>query len=220
MRTRMIFVGITCLGVACAAPDPVAALRRQVEEQERQIRRLEVENSRLRYMLTEVDRLEGDLLYGTKVEIGAEGGKQDVKSESRIMPEDEEGHQGAAYVVKKGDTLSEIAAAKGVELEGLLRLNPGVEPSALRVGQTLRLPQVASLKTSPSWVVPTEPSSSRRSVGHVVAAGENLYRLALRYELPLEELLAANPEIDPRRLRVGQRVTIPLPEPTMLAGGG
>jgi LysM repeat protein len=43
------------------------------------------------------------------------------------------------YTIKSGDTLAAIAAANGTTVAALVHLNPGIDPSALRVGQTIRV---------------------------------------------------------------------------------
>jgi LysM repeat protein len=43
------------------------------------------------------------------------------------------------YVVQRGDSLSAIAGKTGVSLSTLQSLNPGVNPTALQVGQRLTL---------------------------------------------------------------------------------
>jgi Tfp pilus assembly protein FimV len=45
----------------------------------------------------------------------------------------------SAYSVRSGDTLGTIAERFGTTVDELLVLNPGVDPHALRVGQTLRV---------------------------------------------------------------------------------
>jgi Tfp pilus assembly protein FimV len=47
------------------------------------------------------------------------------------------------HLVEAGDTLGEIAGRYGTTVERLQALNPNVEPSALRVGQQIRLPMPA-----------------------------------------------------------------------------
>jgi tetratricopeptide (TPR) repeat protein len=44
---------------------------------------------------------------------------------------------------------------------------------------------------------------------HAVAAGETAVRIARRYGVSLDALLAANPGLEPRRMRVGQVLNIP-----------
>jgi LysM repeat protein len=43
------------------------------------------------------------------------------------------------YLIQSGDTLGAIAARLGTTVEVLVRLNPGVEPTALRPGERLRV---------------------------------------------------------------------------------
>jgi len=43
------------------------------------------------------------------------------------------------YVVKPGDTLSNIGSSTGVTVERIQQLNPGVSATALRPGQKLKL---------------------------------------------------------------------------------
>lgn len=45
----------------------------------------------------------------------------------------------STYTVKSGDSLSVIAEKTGVEVEEIVRLNPGVDPQSLRTGQKLKL---------------------------------------------------------------------------------
>jgi LysM repeat protein len=46
----------------------------------------------------------------------------------------------AFYTIESGDTLESIAAAYGTTVEELLRLNPGIDPTNLTVGQRIRVP--------------------------------------------------------------------------------
>jgi len=43
------------------------------------------------------------------------------------------------YTVVSGDTLAGIAAKTGTTVAKLEQLNPGIDPTALRVGQTIRV---------------------------------------------------------------------------------
>jgi LysM repeat protein len=43
------------------------------------------------------------------------------------------------YTVVSGDTLAAIAAKTGTTVAALIRLNPGIDPTALRIGQKIRV---------------------------------------------------------------------------------
>ncbi len=54
---------------------------------------------------------------------------------------------------------------------------------------------------------------------YTIQAGDTFYKIALRFQISLSSLLAANPGVDPNRLNIGQRIRIPLlspgPEPSL-----
>jgi LysM repeat protein len=43
------------------------------------------------------------------------------------------------YTIVQGDTLAAIAAKTGTTVAALVKLNPGINPTALRVGQKIRV---------------------------------------------------------------------------------
>lgn len=43
------------------------------------------------------------------------------------------------YTIQSGDTLGSVALKENTSVDTLLRLNPGVDPQALHVGQRIRL---------------------------------------------------------------------------------
>lgn len=55
------------------------------------------------------------------------------------------------------------------------------------------------------------PSATPTPRTHVVRAKEDLWGIALRYGLSLEDLLTANPTVDPRFLSIGANLMIPAP---------
>ena len=57
--------------------------------------------------------------------------------------------------------------------------------------------------------LPPRPDSGVRIRAHVVKTGDTMASIARRYGVSQSRLLAANPGIDPRRLKVGQMVSVP-----------
>jgi murein DD-endopeptidase MepM/ murein hydrolase activator NlpD len=92
------------------------------------------------------------------------------------------------YVVRAGDTLSQIAERCGIEMRVLAEANGLRSPYTLRRGQNLSMP--------------------RPSV-HIVQRGENLYRIGLRYNISFAELADFNRIRAPYELNVGQEIALP-----------
>ncbi len=99
----------------------------------------------------------------------------------------------STYTVQPGDTLYGIAARFGTTVNELAALNNLSPDALLLAGQTLMVPATA---TNPPNV-------------HIVQAGENLYRIALRYGITWQELAQLNGITDPTTLRAGQRLVLP-----------
>ena len=47
---------------------------------------------------------------------------------------------GGEIIIKQGDTLSKLARDQGINLNDLLKANPGIDPRRLQIGQKLKLP--------------------------------------------------------------------------------
>ena len=97
------------------------------------------------------------------------------------------------YVVRPGDTLSEIALAQGTTTDQLRRLNQ-IGGDAIRVGQSLRLRGAA-------------PKDSESPEQYLVRHGDTLSEIALRFDLELALLRELN-DLEGDRIRPGQRLRL------------
>ena len=75
-------------------------------------------------------------------------------------------------------------------------------------GQSASTGAAAPNSTNPGRS-PATPAAAPRT--HIVKAGETPGVIARKYGVKVEALMAANPGLDPRRLRVGQTLAVPAP---------
>jgi LysM repeat protein len=101
------------------------------------------------------------------------------------------------YIVKPGDTLNSIARRFGINLVGLLDLNPMLRLRTLTEGMSICIPSV-----------PAKPTCINGAY-YVVQEGDSFYNLSKKYNISLNMLLEANPEANPYDLKVGQELCIP-----------
>ena len=96
------------------------------------------------------------------------------------------------YTVKSGDTLSRIAANNNVTLKDLLAANPAIKNASLiYVGQKITIP-------------------TTKFVNYTVKSGDTFWGIARKYEISVDELRKANPQItNISMIYVGQIVMIP-----------
>ena len=102
------------------------------------------------------------------------------------------------YVVRRGDTLSEIALRYGLSVRELMRINKIKRGSFLRVGQRLSLSQKKK----------SSKKTGNRSV-HIVKRGDTLWELAQKYNVSLRELRAANSLSVRSKLQIGKSLILP-----------
>lgn len=108
------------------------------------------------------------------------------------------------HAVQAGQTLYGLSKAYGVSEQALIENNPELAQGP-KVGQTIRVPFV----TDRTEVRPENERRLRKTYDfHNVAAGETLYAIARRYEIPVATLMTDNPELDPLHLQPGQRILI------------
>ncbi|MFZ0547580.1 MAG: LysM peptidoglycan-binding domain-containing protein [Candidatus Promineifilaceae bacterium] len=110
-----------------------------------------------------------------------------------------------SYIVNAGDTLFSIARAYGITIEELAAANNLDPNGVLSLGQTLVIPVPGSVAQPTTDV--TQPATGEQI--HIVAPGENLFRIGLQYGFTVEELAAYNGIANPDYIDVGQEIRIP-----------
>jgi len=122
---------------------------------------------------------------------------------------------GKTHTVAKGETLGDISKqyyGTTKNWKKIVDANPGTSPEDLKVGQKLVIPDVVG-----SAPVPALPGTDKAIVAapageYVIKAGDTLGSIALK-ELGSKnrwkDLQDANPGLDPRNLRAGQKIKIP-----------
>ena len=143
----------------------------------------------------------------------------------------------SVHVVRQGETLMRIANENGVTLAALVAVNgASTATSPLRPGQELKLPaqspdpstQVADGTASALSLIEGRPASSARSdvptpsgtvksvpppdsgKSYVVGKGESIYTIAQKLKVSPEAVLKLNQIDDPKKLKPGQKLRVPV----------
>ncbi len=106
------------------------------------------------------------------------------------------------YAVAPGDTLSDIALRVGRTVADLARLNGITDPNRILVGQALRLSDEAA----------RAPVSTERPDVYVVAPGDTLSTIALRYGVSVPDLARWNGIENVQLVRAGERLRLAPPD--------
>jgi murein DD-endopeptidase MepM/ murein hydrolase activator NlpD len=113
------------------------------------------------------------------------------------------------HVLRKDETIFSVARAYGVSPYSILELNGMSEESARRVqaGRSLRIP-VAGISAKP----PDRAFSPVITEEYKVAKGDNLFRIAQRYNTSVLELQNLNGFSSSRVIKEGERIRVPVLE--------
>ncbi len=116
------------------------------------------------------------------------------------------------YTVQRGDTLSAIARKFGVEVMSLAAVNNIINPSLIRVGQTLSIPGATAVTTPVNpqpqpQPTPAKPAPADSST-YIVQSGDTLYLIARKFGIPIQTLTAVNQISNPSLIYPGQKLLI------------
>ena len=144
----------------------------------------------------------------------------------------------SSYTVVKGDSLSVIAHKHGTTVTAIKNANK-LSGDVIRVGQKLTIPspQESGVKAVPTpsktvkkpakkTVKKTAPAGAGAEAaaaagGYTVEKGDTPEKIARKLGVKLQALLDANPGLDPKKLQVGQKLSVPgaaAPAPTAAPG--
>jgi LysM repeat protein len=106
------------------------------------------------------------------------------------------------HIVKKNDTLFNLANKYNVELDAIIAINPQIQDTnKIDAGMKVKIP---------SRPQPVEPPSSEHAHKHIVKQGDSLWKLGKAWEIPLQTMIKANPQLkNPNVLMTGEIVYIP-----------
>ncbi len=112
--------------------------------------------------------------------------------------------RGSIYIVRHGDTLASIARRFNSTEAAIRRENPFLNVIRLRPGLPLCIPAPRP-RPCPGFF-------------YTIAARDTLFSIAARFNTTVQAILGANPELDPNRIFIGERICIPVPQPSPCPG--
>ena len=135
------------------------------------------------------------------------------------------------------ETLFGIAKKYNIFIQDLYKINPNLENQGLKIGQTINIPSTAyekpeveitpnkkneekiisdSTKNVSNEKIVASPklenkiNISKSKIEYKVLPKESLYSIAKKYQISIADLQNANPNLDNKSLKAGQKITIPV----------
>ena len=111
------------------------------------------------------------------------------------------------YTIKPGDTFYKISKDFGITVSSLQKLNPAVDPSMLKIGQTIKVPAAASNANAE-----IETAANNSISEYVIKPGDTIYKISKTLGVSMSSIQIINPAVDPGMLKIGQVISIPASE--------
>lgn len=129
------------------------------------------------------------------------------------------------YTLQRGDNPAVLDKRFGFKPGTVAGLNPGLDYSRLQIGQQLNMPDTWSPNADkPATLPPPPPPPTPPAIPstppeapdapdtpsyYTIARGDTMQGLDKRFGLPIGSFEKANPDLDYRKLRIGQRINMP-----------
>jgi LysM repeat protein len=113
------------------------------------------------------------------------------------------------YVILKGDTFSTIAKKFHVSVKSILETNPSVEPTKLKIGQSIHIPASPTTTAAATGSTPTAAAdTSETGQTYAVKSGDSLTKISAEFGVTVKALRSAN-NLKTDKIVVGQKLKIP-----------
>ena len=123
------------------------------------------------------------------------------------------------HTIKSGETLYRLSVTYKVTPEEICNANPGLNKSNFRAGEVILIPAananataIATQQQTPAAQEKKEETAASQpetATTHKVEKGETLYSISRKYNITIDELLAANPQIKNKKLKRKSILAIP-----------
>ena len=147
-----------------------------------------------------------------KIQAGEANPAIDAAQKQDVQPTSV-GEDLSTYIVKKGDSLSKIAYKNGMSVAQLMQVN-NLKNANIRIGQKLNVTKSSGNqsveKTTAKNATKNTTVAKDGEIAHKVKSGEFLGLIAAKYSVKISAIKKRNNISDPRKLRAGQTIIIPV----------
>ncbi len=148
---------------------------------------------------------EDQLIVGSIIKIPQK--KEEVKPEKT-----RDNGEFSYHEVQPGNTLYSIARKFDISVDGIVEHNPALRSGSLLPGTVVRIPRHPAPGKQQSELTKTTDQGiiqGKDFIYHEIKPGQTLYSISRRYQVDIEDLQDANPDVDTDDLEKGYMLRIP-----------
>lgn len=116
----------------------------------------------------------------------------------------------STHTVRRGETLSHVAASHGVSVAAIRAANGGIDPRRLQAGQVLQVPvgpAVSAIASAAHATSTATTPSARQASTYRVRSGDTLWEIARKHDVSVRQLQSWN-RLGGSRIQPGQTLRI------------
>jgi polysaccharide biosynthesis protein PslG len=147
---------------------------------------------------------------------------EEVTPDSTTLPNPEPTEEVIIYVVQRGDTLAKIASRFGTTVNAIATLNGITNINLIYTGQQLKIPAAnvtptATVQTPPTTAITATPRPATLQPTptavtgvntYIVQSGDTLFKIAVRFNTTVANLMALNNLSNPNLIYTGQTLIV------------
>ena len=114
----------------------------------------------------------------------------------------------STYTIIPGDHLAKIARKLNVSVSSLENANGITRNTTIFPGQKLKVPGIRSEQNRDEKDHIAETKTPSKQLKHTITSGETFYKISRKYGVSVNQLVAANPNVNHNALRIGQVINI------------
>ena len=115
------------------------------------------------------------------------------------------------HVIAEGESFSTLAKQYNTTTDRIQKLNPDVNPNRIQIGQKIRVKGNKPLVKEEKKAEPKAEESTvaaGQEVYHTIESGDTFGHLAGKYETSSKKIQELNPDVDPVKLQIGQKIRV------------
>ncbi len=132
--------------------------------------------------------------------------QQTASKKQEMAPASSAKRSKSRYTIQKGDTLYSVAQKHGLTVAELQKMNNGLSPQNLAIGQSILVKAHENYIASNSKEAPRQNLAKKKT--YTVKQGDTLYSIAKSHGLSVAELQTHNKNLS-TSISIGQTITIP-----------
>ena len=112
------------------------------------------------------------------------------------------------HTIESGDSFGKLAGKYNTTSAKIQELNPDLDPTKLQIGQKVKVEPNTKAKPAEKKAEAPAVVEDANGTYHTIVSGDSFGKLAGKYNTTSAKIQELNPDLDPTKLQIGQKVRV------------